>query len=128
MARAMKPHLEFYAVDLREGWHVPPAYPPDIEQKILAGALDGAHGTGSRTRLLRFGPGAHTSTPFVHAYWEEVYLLSGDLYVADTEGDGRFRRFGPNSYACRPPGVQHGPFRFEDGCLLLVFHYYCVSG
>jgi hypothetical protein len=32
---------------------------------------------------LRFEPGARTATPFVHDYWEEVFLLSGDLVVGD---------------------------------------------
>jgi hypothetical protein len=32
--------------------------------------------------------------------------------------------FGPNTYACRPPGIHHGPFRSQHGCLLLEFHYY----
>ncbi len=113
-----KEHKEFHAVDLHTGWHVPPGYPPGIEQKILAGHLDEVNRKGNRTRLLRFQPGAYTATPFVHEYWEEVYLLSGDLIVANHE------KFAPNTYACRPPGVVHGPFKSETGCLLLEIHYY----
>ena len=78
-----KEHREFHQVDLATGWRAPPGYPPGIEQKILAGALDEIARTGSRTRLLRFEPGARTMEPFVHDYWEEVYLLSGDLIVGD---------------------------------------------
>jgi len=119
-----KPHLEFHAVDPGgEGWHSPPGYPPGIEQKILAGGLDEAAMTGSRTRLVRFSPGAFTTTPFVHDYWEEVFLVSGDLVVGDAAA-GATETFGPNTHACRPPGARHGPFRSDTGCLLLEFHYY----
>ncbi len=30
----------------------------------------------------------------------------------------------PFTYACRPPGAVHGPFRSERGCILLEIHYY----
>ena len=119
-----KPHLEFHGVDLASGWEVPPGYPDGIEQKILAGALDEPGRAGNRTRLLRFKPGAFTTAPFVHEYWEEVYLLSGDLFVGnDAQGRGG-ERFEPNTYACRPPGAYHGPFKSETGCMLLEIHYY----
>ena len=116
-----KGHLEFHSVDLDSGWEVPEGYPAGIEQKILAGGLDEAAGEGSRSRLLRFAPGAFTTEPFVHDYWEEVYLLSGDLVV----GTGATAEsFAPNTYACRPPGAYHGPFRSDGGCMLLEIHYY----
>ena len=44
-----KPHLEFHRVDMSTGWSTPPGYPPGIEQKILAGALDEERRSGSRT-------------------------------------------------------------------------------
>jgi hypothetical protein len=119
-----KQHDEFYPVDLDSGWETPAGYPEGIKQKILAGALDeeGRHGT--RTRLLRFEPGVYTTAPFVHEYWEEVYLVSGDLTVGnDANGEGGVA-FAPNTYACRPPGAAHGPFKSHDGCLLLEIHYY----
>lgn len=119
-----KPHLEFHAVDMASGWSTPPGYPAGIEQKILAGALDEAGGNGTRTRLLRFAPGVFTTAPFVHEYWEEVYLVSGDLTVGnDAEGKGG-EPFAPGTYACRPPGAAHGPFKSEAGCLLLEIHYF----
>ncbi|MER9972006.1 cupin, partial [Mesorhizobium sp. M0060] len=91
---------------------------------ILAGRLDEAGKTGNRTRLLRFAPGAYTTMPFVHDYWEEVYLVSGDLIVGGTSVEEASPSFAPNTYACRPPGVYHGPFRSQTGCLLLELHYY----
>jgi hypothetical protein len=119
-----KPHLEFHPVDMTSGWSRPPGYPPGIEQKILAGALDEANRTGSRTRLLRLLPGAFTKAPFVHDYWEEVYLVSGDLTVGnDAEGKGG-DSFAAPTYACRPPGAAHGPFKSNGGCLLYEIHYY----
>ena len=119
-----KPHIEFTRVDLTDGWHVPPGYPAGIEQKILSGSLDEQNKRGTRTRLLRFAPGEYTTAPFVHEYWEEVFLLSGDLIVGnDAHGLGG-ERFAGHTYARRPPGAFHGPFKSTSGCLLLEIHYY----
>jgi mannose-6-phosphate isomerase-like protein (cupin superfamily) len=121
-----KEHLEFHAVDLGVGWRRPAGYPDGIQEKILAGALDEKAKVGNRTRLLRFEPGARTTLPVVHDYWEEVFLLSGDLVVGDDSTGPK--AYGPNTYACRPPGVSHGPFRSTDGCLLFEIHYYDPGG
>lgn len=119
-----KQHLEFVPVDVDTGWEVPPGYPEGIKQKVLAGALDEDAERGTRTRLLRFDPGTWTTAPFVHTYWEEVFLVSGDLTVGnDADGNGG-DGFEPYTYACRPPGAAHGPFRSDGGCLLLEIHYY----
>jgi len=119
-----KEHKEFYTPDLEKGWETPQGYPQGIQQQILAGALDEANKRGHRTRHLRFAPGVHTTEPFVHEYWEEVYLVSGDLVVGcDSQGRGG-TKYGPNTYACRPPGTPHGPFRSDHGCLLVETHYY----
>jgi len=119
-----KRHDEFYTVDLSAGWETPPGYPRGIAQKILSGALEETGKRGSRTRLLRFEPDVYTTKPFVHDYWEELFLVSGDLTVGnDAQGNGG-TPFHPLTYACRPPGAEHGPFRSETGCLLLEMHYY----
>lgn len=119
-----KKHDEFHTLDMEAGWEVPPGYPSGIKQKILAGGLDEANKRGSRTRLLKFDPGVFTTDPFVHEYWEEVFLVSGDLTVGnDKEGRGG-TSFAPFTYACRPPGAFHGPFKSEKGCLLLEMHYF----
>jgi hypothetical protein len=73
---------------------------------------------------LRFQPGVFTTKPFVHEYWEEVYLVSGDLVVGNDEHGENGESFQPNTYACRPPGVHHGPFKSDKGCLLLEIHYF----
>ena len=119
-----KPHLEFERLDMNTGWSTPEGYPAGIKQKILASDIDERRKVGSRTRLLRFDPGVHTVAPFVHDHWEEVYVLAGDLIVGnDAEGKGGEVFVSP-TYACRPPGVVHGPFKSERGCLLFEIHYY----
>lgn len=119
-----KQHKEFHLLDMTEGWATPPGYPKGIQQKILSGELDEHAKRGSRTRFLRFQPGVFTTKPFVHEYWEEVYLVSGDLIVGNDEQGKNGESFFPNTYACRPPGVHHGPFKSEGGCLLLEIHYF----
>ncbi len=119
-----KPHLEFIALDMADGWETPPGYPQGIKQKILASDLDESAKTGSRSRLLRFEPGAYSTQPFVHEHWEEVFLVSGDLTVGNDEFGNGGENFSPHTYACRPPGVHHGPFKSEGGCLLFELHYY----
>jgi hypothetical protein len=113
----LKEHLEFLNLDLSTGWEVPIGYPEGVEQKILNGSLDEDAGTGSRTRLLRFQPGAFTTEPFEHNFWEEVFLVSGTLTVNN-------ETFSPFTYACRPPHIPHGPFSSQDGCMLLEIHYF----
>lgn len=119
-----KQHAEFHALDLTSGWETIPGYPPGIQQKILSGALDEKNHTGNRSRLLRFEPGVHTTAPFVHDYWEEVYLLRGDLTVGNDAAGRGGTPFPPDTYACRPPGAAHGPFKSNGGCLLFELHYY----
>ena len=119
-----KLHDEFKAVDIATGWETPAGYPPGIEQKILAGGLDERAGTGNRSRLLRFASGVYTTAPFVHDYWEEVFLISGDLTVGNDENGEGGESFKPFTYACRPAGVPHGPFKSVGGCLLFEIHYY----
>ena len=119
-----KPHIEFEMVSNENGWETPLGYPKGIKQKILASDINENTKTGSRSRLLRFDPGVYTKEPFVHDHWEEVFLVSGDLIVGnDKNGDGG-NSFNTATYACRPPGVYHGPFKSEKGCTLFELHYY----
>ncbi|MGO4567104.1 cupin domain-containing protein [Rhizobium sp. 2YAF20] len=119
-----KPHLEFHTLDLSSGWVTPPGYPAGIQQKILASDIEETKKVGGRTRLLRFEPGAFTTKPFVHDHWEEVFLMSGDLIVGNDEQGNGGEQFPPNTYACRPPGAYHGPFKSVAGCVLFEIHYY----
>ena len=119
-----KLHDEFRTIDMSTGWETPTGYPAGIQQKILSGALDEVNKCGSRTRLLRFEPGVYTTKPFVHEYWEEVFLFSGDLIVGNDEQGNGGESFKPNTYACRPPGAFHGPFKSVAGCMLMEIHYF----
>jgi hypothetical protein len=76
--------------------------------------------SGAFTRLLRFAPGADTSPngTMTHDVWEEVWIVAGtlrDLRLAQT--------FSTGMYACRPPGMPHGPWRSDDGCLTFEVRY-----
>ena len=119
-----KAHDEFYTLDLNKGWETPAGYPEGIQQKIISGGIDEANKRGTRTRLLRFAPGVYTTAPFVHDYWEEVFLVQGDLTVGNDDKGKGGTGYPPFTYACRPPGAWHGPFRSDKGCILLEMHYY----
>jgi hypothetical protein len=124
----MKPHLEFFPVDIKsdmnDGWQTPPAYKKGFEQKILASDLDEVNKQGSRSRLLRIAPGVYSEKPFVHDHWEEVFLFEGDLIVGNDEHGNGGEKFVAPTYAVRPPGVYHGPFKSDKGCVLFELHYY----
>lgn len=89
---------------------------PGLYERILA--ADGAAGVA--TRILRFDPGTNTSVagPQVHSFWEEVYILEGELHDL-TLG----KTFPKGSYACRPPGMTHGPWVAAEGCLTFEVRY-----
>jgi hypothetical protein len=76
--------------------------------------------TGEYTRLTRFHAGADT-TPFgskSHDYPEEIFIISGRLY------DQAFDMWlEAGYYASRPPGEIHGPFRTEEGCVVLELSF-----
>jgi hypothetical protein len=119
-----KGHHEFHTLNMKDGWHTLPGYPPGFQEKIIAGELDEKSKRGNRTRILKIDAGAFSTKPFVHEYWEEVFLLSGDLIVGNDEAGKGGEQFRNYTYAVRPPGVHHGPFKSETGCLLLETHYF----
>jgi ChrR Cupin-like domain len=117
-ASVRKPHLEMITVGLDDSWQPMPGL-RDIECKPLVDDLDETARTGSRTRLVRFAPGAFTSGQFSHTYWEEFFLLSGDF-----EDLARGLTHQAHVYSCRPPGTPHGPFRSDGGCVIFEVQYY----
>ncbi len=122
-----KPHLEFFNTAGSDRWERPPGYPVGFDQLVLTSDLDERAKSGSRSRLLRIAPGAYSTIPFVHDHWEEVFLFEGDLVVGnDAEGMGG-EQFHAPTYACRPPGVHHGPFTSRDGCVMFELHYYPMA-
>jgi hypothetical protein len=110
-----KPELEFRPVDTVE-FTPCEGVVPELTERVLARDPDG----GVATRILRFEPGTDT-TPNgvqVHDFWEEVYVLEGSLH------DTRLNEtFVAGSFACRPPGMEHGPWTSEDGCLTFEVRY-----
>ena len=85
-----------------------------IEEKVLS--RDPA--TGDLTRLLRFAPGVRTGESIAHDFWEEVLIVEGSL-----EDLGLGRTFSTGMYACRPPGMRHGPYACPRGALLFETRY-----
>ncbi len=72
--------------------------------------------TGEYTRLTRFHAGADTSAfgGKSHEYPEEIFIVSGRLY------DKAFDMWlETGHYASRPRGEVHGPFKTEEGCVVL---------
>jgi quercetin dioxygenase-like cupin family protein len=122
--RPGKTNLDFHGVDTAGGFTTR-ADNPAIHEKVLGSTLDTAARTGIRTRLLRLDAGCRTPAAHAHPYWEEIYLIEGDLISID--GDGERVHTAP-SYASREPGVVHGPVRSEGGCLLLEFNWYGEGG
>eukprot|EP00163_Fabomonas_tropica_P013074 TRINITY_DN2451_c0_g2_i3.p1 TRINITY_DN2451_c0_g2~~TRINITY_DN2451_c0_g2_i3.p1 ORF type:complete len:542 (+),score=37.99 TRINITY_DN2451_c0_g2_i3:125-1750(+) len=80
---------------------------------------EGLRSTFSRTRLLRFTREmTPTPLPVSHDFWEEVLLLSGS--ITDTRLG---QTYSQGHYACRPPGMKHGPYTIGSGdqeCTMLV--------
>lgn len=114
-----KPELEFFR-------------PDDLPWQPVAGSATGGAGgpgimervlsrdpaTGDLTRLLRFDPGVETRETIAHDFWEEVWILEGSL--SDL---GKRQTFSAGMYACRPPGMRHGPYRSPGGALLFETRY-----
>lgn len=114
-----KPELEFFAPD-HLPWHpvgesrTGGAGGKGVYEKILS--RDDA--TGDVTRLLRFDAGVETCETIAHDFWEEVWILEGELFDL-----GKQQTFTAGMYACRPPGMPHGPYRVPRGCMTLEFRY-----
>lgn len=110
-----KPEEEFFPVD-RVPFTPCEGAVPTLHERILA--ADAERGVGSR--VLRFEPGTDTTPNGVqcHDFWEEVYIIEGsitDLRLGQT--------FTAGMYASRPPGMEHGPWRSEEGCLTFEVRY-----
>ena len=111
-----KQEKEYFDVDIYIPWTQVDGLPKGVMEKILS--IDEY---GNKTRLLKFPaikaePGKKAGS---HDFWEETYIMEGSLH--DVEKDVTYS---PGYYACRPPGMNHGPFSSTTGCLLIEFHYY----
>ncbi len=112
MAKSTTTYWNPLSPDSRERWTPIPGLEGMVEELTLS--IDPI--TGEYTRLTRFLPGADT-TPFggkTHDYPEEVFIVSGRLY------DQAFELWlEAGHYASRPPGERHGPFKTDQGCVVL---------
>jgi hypothetical protein len=68
--------------------------------------------------MLRFELGTVTEDTPHHEYCEEVWILEGS--VRDLRLDEVFTA---GMYACRPPGMAHGPWESPDGCTTSEVRY-----
>jgi hypothetical protein len=113
-----KPEMEFTDTELIP-WR-PIEGSPGAYEKILS--MDPA--TGSYTRILMSSPdlhayvgnpGFHPGKTLVHDdFFEENFILRGTLI--DTIHNKTYRA---GFYACRPPGMKHGPFFHPTGAMTL---------
>ena len=109
-----KPEHEFFPVT-EVPFTVCPGDDPAITERVLA-----RDGTGVATRVLRYDPGADSTAMGVqrHDFWEEVYILEGSFHDLTLD-----RTFTAGMYACRPPGMAHGPWRTDEGVLTFEVRY-----
>ncbi len=114
-----KPEFEFFPAT-NVDWTPVPGKVPGLYERILAQDSE----TGVATRMLRFSPGANTSANGIltHDFWEEVYILEGSIYDFSLG-----QNFTAGMYACRPPGMKHGPWKSEEGCTTFEVRYFLRS-
>src|SRR5207249_8957555 len=111
-----KPELEFFPV-VSMKWTPVAGNVSGLYERVLA--LDALSGVA--TRMLRFDPGTDTSANgiVIHDFWEEVYILEGSISDISLG-----KKFTAGMYACRPPGMKHGPWKTEEGCTTFEVRYH----
>mgnify|MGYP003693558927 CR=1 FL=1 len=87
---------------------------PGVEQKVLA--LD--EETGDVTRLLRFAAGVETKETITHDFWEEVWILSGELIDL-----GKARPSRPGCTRAARPAWSTGPTVCPEAASTLELRY-----
>jgi hypothetical protein len=111
-----KAEREFFPVDSVDWTPAMGGVVPGLLERILA--TDPRSGVA--TRMLRFEPGTNTSAAGaqVHPFWEEVYIVEGSLHDLTLD-----QVFPQGTYACRPPGMPHGPWVAPAGCVTFEVRY-----
>lgn len=111
-----KPELEFFP--LTDAPYTPCAgNVAGLTERIVASDPE----SGTASRVLHFDPGTDTTPNGVltHTFWEEVFIVQGsftDLRLNQT--------FSSGEYACRPPGMEHGPWiAGPEGCTTYEVRY-----
>ncbi|HWM21936.1 MAG TPA: hypothetical protein VNO51_19750 [Ilumatobacteraceae bacterium] len=114
-----KQEYEFFDPERAEGFEWTPL-DGDTTGQLAEIILSGSHESGWVSRLLRFDPGADTSPNGVltHTVWEEVFIVDGEIH------DLRLgQTFTKGMYACRPPGMEHGPWTSGPGAITFETRY-----
>lgn len=109
-----KPEIEFIDCDTAYEWRPVEGDTLGIKEKILSHDPE----TGNYTRLLKFPPGIETENTLVHDFWEEVWIIEGSLYDRVKQ-----ETYLQGFYACRPPGMTHGPYSIPFGCVTFEIRY-----
>jgi hypothetical protein len=93
-------------------WLAVPGMEGMAEELLLS--IDPA--TEEYTKLTRFLPGCDTTSlgPKIHPYPEEIFVVSGRIYDATFD-----RWLEPGDYISRRPFEVHGPFRTDEGAVVL---------
>ena len=72
-------HREFFDLirdaDARDAWRTLPTAGAPLREVVLADDLDTTLKRGSRTRLVRWAPGALLPEPVVHDFHEQVFVV-----------------------------------------------------
>lgn len=108
--------MEFFdpiAEDSGFEWQSAPGYDEGGDELVLY-----ENDNGRQTRLLRLAPGTETDKVLTHDFYEEVYIIEGGLI------DKRLDEvFTAGMYACRTPGMEHGPYKAPAGCTTIEVRY-----
>jgi hypothetical protein len=113
-----KPEIEFSNMSTVP-WTPVKAGSGVVGEGISEKVLSRDDSTGDTTRLLRLDPGVESDEIITHDFWEEVIILEGSLI--DKRLNKEFTR---GMYACRPPGMVHGPYKAPSGCTTFEIRYY----
>ena len=122
--KTFKQHLEFFAVNLEDGFSSVPAL-PGLSIRVLTGTLDEVAKRGSISRLVKWAPGTLLDQIVKHDCYQEVLVLQGTFLAATPADPVHFTPFPALSFATRPPGIAHGPYMAgPEGCVILETKYY----
>jgi len=120
-----KPELEFFNTEAIP-WE-PIKNSPGQYEKILSSDPQ----TGSHTRLLLSEPdfeklisneGRSSGRIISHEdMWEELFIVSGTGFGTSLNKTFKNKAYKAGYYACRPPGMKHGPFLHPTGALCFEF-------
>ncbi|KAF1844938.1 uncharacterized protein K460DRAFT_365874 [Cucurbitaria berberidis CBS 394.84] len=100
-----------------------------LEPGISQMTLNKDPSTGRATYLQKWQPNTENQIQnFVHDYIEEIFIVEGDFrdLKGRQNGSGIIQEgkegdvWTKGSYAYRKPGMEHGPFRSEGGCLMFI--------